>query len=263
MKRGLKVLTSLVGLFVIGLPLFAQPSSKSITTFTMDDFDSVGAQNYICDGESLNWEWEVGETSRFIAEGFPKTAYTEGAPNSLKQLKKGTGKDLTVFGVNVAYNRKGDNWFEINPTRDGEKFEIPFIGHVDQLDFWVWGQNYNYSLEVLVRDTMGEVQVLKAGNLAFHGWKNVVVNIPGWIQQQSKLNNGPKHMTLVGFRVRTDPEEYVDNFTVWMDEIKYTTNSLSYIYDGYELSEFSFGESGSSSSSSSSSDDEYVEVSEK
>ena len=235
MKRGLKVLTSLVGLFVIGLPLFAQPSSKSITTFTMDDFDSVGAQDYMCDGESLSWEWDV-RASRFVTEGYPRQLYTEGSPNSLKQLKKGFDKELTVFGVNVAYNRKGDNWFEIYPTKYGKEYEIPFIGHVDQLDLWMWGQNYNYNVEVLLRDATGKVQVLKAGNLAFYGWKNVVVNIPGWIQQQSKLNAGPKHMTLVGFRVRTDPEEYVDNFTLYIDEIKYTTNSLSYIYDGYELS---------------------------
>ena len=262
MKRGLKVLTSLVGLFVIGLPLFAQPSSKSITTFTMEDFDSVGAQDYICDGESLSWEWDV-ESSRFTAEGYPRTSYTAGAPNSLRQLKKGLDKDLTVYGINVAYNRKGDNFFEFFPTREGKKFEIPFIGHVDQLDFWVWGQNYDYSIEVLVRDTMGKVQVLPAGKLNFYGWKNVVVNIPGWLEQKSKLNAGPKHMTLVGFRVRTDPEEFVDNFTLFMDEIKYTTNSLSFIYDGYELSEFKFDESSSSSSSSSSSEDDVVEVSEK
>ena len=262
MKRGLKVLTSLVGLFVIGLPLFAQPSSKSITTFTMDDFDSVGAQDYMCDGESLNWEWDV-RASRFITDSYPKQLYTEGAPNSLRHLKKGLDKELIVYGVEVKYDRKGDNWFEVFPTKDGNAYEIPFIGNVDNVDFWMWGQNYNYNVELMVRDTMGKVHNLKVGNLAFRGWKNFVVKIPGWLQQQSLLSSGPKHMTLVGFRIYSDPEERVDDFVMFIDEIKYTTNSLSYIYDGYELSEVKFDEDSNSSSSSSSSDDDYVEVSEK
>ena len=260
MKRGLKVLFGLVCLFVIGLPAFAQPSSKSISTFIMDDFDSVGAQNYMCDGESLAWEWAV-ESSRFVAEGFPKTTYAEGAPLSLKQLMKGQDKELKVFGVNTAFNRKGDNWFEVYPTKDGEAFEIPFVGNVDQLDFWVWGANYNYNLEVLVRDAQGKVIVLPAGNLAFNGWRNIVVNIPGWLQQKSHLRSGPKHMTFVGFRIRSDAEEFVDNYTIFFDQIKYTTNALSNIYDGYELGEVDFGDSSESSNGSSSSSD--VEVSEK
>ena len=49
MKRGLRVLVGLAFTFVIGLPLFAQPSSKSIETFLMEDFDSAGEQNYMYD----------------------------------------------------------------------------------------------------------------------------------------------------------------------------------------------------------------------
>ena len=258
MKRGLKVLVSLVCLCMIGLPLFAQPSSKSISTFIMEDFDSANAQNYMCDGETYSWDWGV-TSSRFVADGFPKTIYTDGAPNSLKMLMKGHDKELKVFGINTAFNRKGDNWFEVYPTVDGKPFEIPFVGNVDHLDFWVWGSNYKYSLEVLVRDALGKVYTLKAGSLAFKGWKNIIVNIPGWLQQQSHLRSGPKQMTFVGFRVRSDAEEYVDNFTIFFDQIQYTTNSLSFIYDGYELSEIDFGSSEESSDGSSSSKDEVSE----
>ena len=55
-------------------------------------------------------------------------------------------------------------------------------------------------------------------------------------------------MTFVGFRIRSDAEEYVDDFVIFFDQIKYTSNSLSYIYDGYELKEADFGESEKSSS---------------
>ncbi|MDY5049512.1 MAG: flagellar filament outer layer protein FlaA [Treponema porcinum] len=63
-------------------------------------------------------------------------------------------------------------------------------------------------------------------------------------------------MTLVGFRVRTDGAEYVDDFVIYFDNLKYMSNSLSFIYDGYELhdADFSDAESGSSVSSKSTSE---------
>lgn len=247
MKRGLKVLTCLVCAFVIGLPIFAQPNSKSIETFIIDDFDSAGAQNYVYNGEKLSWDWAVN-SSRFVAEGYPLTGYYDGIPNSLKVFKKGSDVEPKVFGVKTAFNRKGDNWFEVYPTKDGKPYEIPFIGSVTQVDFWVWGANYKYFLELMVRDALGRVHVLQCGSLAFNGWKNIIINVPGWIQQHSQLRSGPENMTFVGFRIRSDAEEYVDNYVVFFDQIKYTSNSLSFIYDGYELKDVDFGESSGESS---------------
>ncbi len=242
MKRELKVLVGLACLFVLGMPVFAQPNSKSIETFVMDDFDSAGSQNYMYNGKEYSWDWTVG-ASRFVADGYPKSGYFEGIPNSLKQLHKGEDKEFKVFGVKTAFKRKGDNWFEVYPTADDKPYEIPFVGIVSQMDFWIWGSGYSYYLEVMVRDALGTVKVLPAGSLAFHGWKNIIINIPGWIQQSSHLRSGPENMTFVGFRIRSDAEEYVDNFVIYFDQIKYTTNSLSLIYDGYELNEVDFGDS--------------------
>ena len=241
MKRELKVLVGLACLFVIGLPAFAQPSSKSVETFVIDNFDNAGAQKYLYNGKEYNWEWAVN-ASRFVAEGYPKTGYYEGIPNSLKTLRRDTDGASMVYGVKIAYNRKGDNWFEVYPVQNGKPFEIPFVGTVTQLDFWIWGANYDYYLEVLVRDAAGRVHVLPAGSLAFDGWRNIVVNIPGWIQQHSHLRSGPENMSFVGYRIRSDAEEYVDNYMIFFDQIKYTTNSLSFIFDGYELKDADFGD---------------------
>ena len=247
MKRGLKVLVGLACFFVIGLPVFSQPNAKSIATVTLDDFDSVGAQDYLYDGEKYSWEWGV-QASRFIMDGYPRLEYFEGIPNPIAQLKRGMDGERKVLGVKTSYKRKGDNWFEIYPTKDGEPFEPVFSGTVAQIDFWVWGANYNYTLDVLVRDSSGIVYVLPAGSLYFPGWRNVVVKIPGWINQHSKLRSGPANMTFVGFRVRSDAQEYVDDFTIFFDELKYTTNSLTDIYDGYELRRVDFGDSDGSGS---------------
>jgi hypothetical protein len=193
----------------------------------------------------MKWTWTT-QASRFVTEGFPQIGYFSAIPNSLRALRTPDDPEAKVLGVEIAFDRKGDNWFEVFPVpADGSQgtngrpnYEIPFIGVVKQIDFWVWGANYRYYLELLVRDAEGRVHVISAGNLAFYGWKNIVVNIPGWIVQRSRLRSGPESMYFVGFRIRSDPSEYVDDFVVYFDQLKYTTSILANIYDGYELRKF-------------------------
>lgn len=228
MKKGVAI--SLFLAFAVCIPAVAQPSSKAVETIVIDDFDS-----------DQEWEWDV-QSSRFVADGYPIVKKFDGMPNSLKAYHN-PEDPAQVLGVKVKYNRKGENWFEVFPKAGDGSFEPAFRGTVSQIDFWVWGANYNYYLEVMLRDATGRVHVLQAGSLAFNGWKNIVVNIPGWLQQHSHLRSGPENMTFVGFRVRSDAEEYVDNYVIFFDQMKYTTNSLSFIFDGYEMKDVDFGES--------------------
>ena len=235
MKQGVMVLLCLFCVFLFCVPVFAQPSTKSVETVLIDDFDSA---------EEKDYQWDV-QASRFVADGFPKKGYFKGIPNSLRGFYGDGGTEALVLGVQTSFNRKGDNWFEIFPTTTDENgeianYEIPFKGVVSQIDFWVWGSNYKYVLEVLVRDADGRVHTLPVGVLLFNGWKNFVVNIPGHIRQESRLRSGPKNMTFVGFKVRTDPNEYVDNFNIYFDNLKYTTHTLSTIYDGFDLRDIDF-----------------------
>ncbi len=246
MKKGLFVLANLALLSLFCVPAFSQPNNRAVETVVIDDFDSEGEQNYMYDKDTFNWTWKV-QASRFVAEGYPVIKSFDGIPNSLRFLpraKEGTPK---VLGVKTKYNRKGDNWFEIYPSKDDKPFEIPFAGTVTQVDFWVWGAHYLYFLDILVRDADGRVHIIPAGNLAFDGWKNVVVKIPTYIRQHSRFRSGPVSMTFVGFRITTDPDEFVDDFLVYFDQFKYTTNTLSNIYDGYELRDSDFGDGDSSS----------------
>ena len=55
MKRGLKVFIGLACFCLIGLPLIAQPSSKSIETFVLDNFDNPNGQDYAYGSNSYNW----------------------------------------------------------------------------------------------------------------------------------------------------------------------------------------------------------------
>ena len=243
MKKGAVILGSLVLAFAFCLPAVAQPSTRAVETIVIDNFDTP---------ESMDWNWQV-KASRFVTEGYPLVKSFEGMPNSLRPYHKDSDPTAQVLGVKAKFDRKGDNWFEVFPAAsDGTLAEIPFLGTVTQIDFWVWGANYLYRLEVLVRDAEGRVHVLKAGDLQFQGWRNVVINVPGYIKQHSKLRSGPEAMTFIGFRIRSDANEAVDDFTVYFDQLKYTTNTLSNVYDGYDLRKSDFGDGASASSDSSS-----------
>lgn len=253
MKKSAVALASLALLASMCVPLVAQPSSRAVETFIVDDFDNKGEKNAYQQMAGIEqWTWNI-HASRFIdsENGFPKMDYFPGQPNSLKALNKNKEDEPKVLGVKTSFNRKGENWFEVYPEVDGKPYEIPFVGTCTQIDFWVWGANYLYFIDLLVRDADGRVHTLPAGNLAFNGWRNVIVSVPGSIRQSSRLRSGPSAMTFVGFRVRTDPDEYVDDFNIFFDQFKYTTNTLSNIFDGYELKDIEFGESSSRAESSS------------
>ncbi len=233
MKKGVVILGGLVAL-AFCVPAVAQPSAKAVETIVIDNFDTP---------DQMDWTWGI-QASRFVAEGYPIIKNFEGMPNSLKAYRKDGDPTAQVLGAKVAFDRKGDNWFEVFPkNKEGEgRNEPQFLGTVTQIDFWVWGANYNYKLEVLIRDADGRVHTLKAGNLAFQGWRNIVINVPGYIRQHSRLRSGRPNMTFVGFRIRTDATEAVDNYVVYFDQLKYTTNTLTNVYDGYELRAADFGE---------------------
>lgn len=259
MKKGVVVFTGFAFLLALSVPAVAQPSSKAVETRIIDNFDNVGSQDYQVPGKTVNsteahnWTWAV-QASHYIdsEKGFPKLQYFDGQPNSLKLFNK-EGETPKVLGVKTSFLRKGENWFEVYPENEGKPYEIPFVGTVTQVDFWVWGANYLYYIDILVRDADGRVYTLPAGNLAFNGWRNVIVPIPSYIRQHSRLRSGPTIMTFIGFRIRTDPDEYVDDFNIFFDQLKFSTNALSNVFDGYELKNVDFGDSGSSGSSSSSS----------
>ena len=236
MKKGLVVCMCFGLLLLFSSPAFSQEAmqtQKSTESFMIDNFNN----------ESGNaWTWDVS-ASRYVADGYPKTGYFDGIPNSLKYLLKDGKDNQKVLGVQIAFKRKGDNWFEVYPVKDGKAYEIPFVGTVTQIDFWVWGAHYMYFLDLIVRDADGRVHVLPAGNLAFDGWKNVVVSVPGWIRQHSRSSSGRDAMSFIGFRIRTSPEEFVDSYTIFFDQMKYVTRALANIFDGYELKEADFGNS--------------------
>lgn len=229
MKRGCLIFVSAV-LAVAGafFPLAAQDGNINYQTYMVDDFDSP---------DSREWKWHV-VGSKFVTDGYPILKTFDGMPHAVRVMQEEPEK-AKFIGIQVKFNRQGDNWIDVVPAKDGDKglepYEIPFRGIIHRLDVWVWGAGYYYDLEALVRDCNGRVHTLPMGMVNFKGWNNMSVKIPSTIHQASKYLGGTKQMSFVAFRLRTRPTEKVDDFYIFFDQFKALTNVYVDSYDGYEL----------------------------
>lgn len=231
MKQGGLIIAGLVLLFSLCMvPLAAQSRSVNYETYIVDDFDNPDASE---------WAW-FAAGSKFTTKGYPVTKYFDGMPNAIRvmQTEKGTG--YKFMGLETKFDRKGDNWLDIVPVdpNSGDEVvlkEIPFKGRIARLDLWVWGANYNYELQALVRDCNGRVHTISFGLVNHEGWKNMSVNVPSNIQQASPYLNGVQQMSFVAFRLRTMPTERVDAFYIFFDQFKALTDTFMPSYDGFEL----------------------------
>ena len=239
MRHGGLIFASVVAVFLCtAFPLSSQQSEVNYQTYMIDTFDNS-------EGE---WLWH-GVGSKFVTDGYPIVKYFDGMPRAVRVMNE-EAENAKFLGVQVKFNRRGDNWLDIVPSKQGdnglEPYEIPFKGEISRLDMWVWGAGYYYDLEVLVRDCYGRVHAVPAGVLNFKGWKNMSVNIPKSIPQHSKYIGSEKNLRFVAFRIRTRPTEHVEDFYIFIDQFKALTNVFVDSYDGYELADADFGKAETS-----------------
>jgi hypothetical protein len=193
------------------------------------------------DGDSA-YVWKAS-ASKFATktdqEKFPKISYVDTWPAALYGPNR-EGKELKSLGVWGRFDRKGYNWIDLYPVKkdaaeDAPAEEIPIPGRAKILDMWIWGSNFNYYMEAYVRDFKGVVHLLNMGDLSFQGWKNLRINIPENIPQAKRTLPARQGLTLVKFRIWTRPVERVDNFQLYIDQIKILTDTFETMFDGDEL----------------------------
>lgn len=154
-----------------------------------------------------------------------------------------------VLGVQAAFTRRGYNFIEFFPVQtddsgepltdeDGnplpEGIEIP--GRPELIDFWAWGANFQYYLELQIRDFRGLVHTLWVDDINFSGWKNLQVRIPNYIPRAFQYVPQRRPMELVKIVLWTRPEESVNGFYFYMDQIKVLTDMFENPFDGEQLS---------------------------
>ncbi len=220
------------GLFILmsvllALPVTADEETENLVSSILDDFDNPDQSKWIIVG------------SKFTTEGYPKTAYPVTWPAALYGSNK-EGKEYKVLGINGKFDRMGYNYIELIPDRKNEKGEytgIPIPGRCKVLDLWTWGSNYDYYLEAHLTDYRGVTHVLPLGNLNYEGWKNLKVQIPGYIPQGRTYIPKLKQLSLVKLVMWTRPAERVDDFYIYFDQIKVLTDVFISRFDGDDLSQ--------------------------
>ncbi|TFG59606.1 MAG: hypothetical protein E4H36_13475, partial [Spirochaetales bacterium] len=173
--------------------------------------------------------------------------------------KNKENKKLKALGVWGRFDRQGYNYIEIIPAveengnlvarhpagldADGniiQSNELLLPGRTQRIDFWVWGSNYNFYMQIHIRDFKGVVHILDMGSIKHTGWKNLGVDIPSFIPQEGgHVTSGGylKELTLVKIVMWTRPQENVNDFMLYVDQIKTLADVFVSRFDGDDLAD--------------------------
>jgi len=210
-----------------GDELFNQLESKILENFNGDS----------------DYTWKV-TASKFATKSddveYPQMAYVSAWPVALFGYNR-NGDDIKSLGIHGRFDRRGYNWIDLYPVKGGDgddkddPVEMPVPGRARNFDMWVWGSNLNFYIEMFLRDHDGVVHVIKLGDIAFTGWKNLRVNVPNHISQSKRVLPSYAGLKFVKFRIWTQPIERVGNFYVYFKQFKVLTDVYESLFDGNDL----------------------------
>ncbi len=240
----LSVLLILSVLFVATLS--ADEITVSLESIIIETWDGPDSGFFSDTGEPISWQVRG---SKFSAEDRPRTAYAMGEwPVDLFGITPENPEALGILGINGAFNRQGYNQIELVPgVGSGEDFKakpIPLPGRVQTLDFWVWGSNYDYYVELHFMDFQGMPHTLvpyrnenlrQPGSLKFPGWRNMYIRMPHYIRQSVNYKPELASLSLTKIVFTTHPAEIVNNFYIYLDHLKVLSDMHESSFDGFRL----------------------------
>jgi hypothetical protein len=91
-------------------------------------------------------------------------------------------------------------------------------------------QGLAYRLDLVQSDNKRAV-----GSIKFVGWKNMYLDIPSYIKQAVTYKPEHRGLRLTKFVIHTHPTEKVDDFYVYLDNLKIITDKHESFYDGFGL----------------------------
>jgi len=229
------------GLFILALLLIMPITvfADSLITkeaIVVESFDGEGLTNNGATGNPVIWK---ANGSKFSTEGYPKAAYANAFPEDLFGKYPENAADLNSFAVLGSFTRKGYNYIEIIPGEgSGDEWRaepLMLPGKVEYFDLWFWGSNFDYTLEMHVVDFQGIIHVIEMGSVKHIGWKHLYVKIPTSIKQTKQYLPFFEGLKLTKLVVRTDPDEKVDLFYMYIDQLKVLTDTHVNSFDGEDL----------------------------
>jgi hypothetical protein len=184
--------------------------------------------------------WIV-QGSKFATKDYPQSTLVRAWPDALFGANK-EKKDLFALGIHGKFDRKAYNSLEIIPAKKDESGKLvpnplPIPGRIKALDLWVWGSNYNFYMDLHLRDYQGVDHVIPLGDLSYQGWRNLSVTIPPSIPQERRHIPRYQGLEITEFVIWTRPTESVDDFYVFVDQIKVLTDMFESPFDGDNLAD--------------------------
>lgn len=226
-------LSMLLLLMVLTIPAVAQNRAVVLELATLDSFDDPNGQQWAVYG------------SKFSNADYPQTAYVNAYPEALYGRYYDGADKLLSLGIHAKWDRKGYNYIEIVPVAkaaDGtlEPSPIPIRGKASRIDLWIWGGNFNYYAEVHMLDFRGVPHRVFLGDLNFTGWRNLSIEVPRAIPQFVRWIPQERPLTITKIVVWTRPEERVDDFYIYIDELKVLADVAENRFDGDQLAQPAF-----------------------
>ncbi len=191
-------------------------------------------------------------------------------PNFIAKNEKFLPNEKTVLGMKARWDFKGYNWISIEPRclqtapkdnrygpnklgrytdqvisnasmndqhyinyTGGSYILLP--GETQSIGLFVWGSGYNYTLEHHVEDHLGNLHILKAGNINFNGWKRLQVDVPNYIKQYTDYLPRKKPLKLKRIRLVLHPKERLSGTFIYLDYLHGKTDTYVDSYEGEGL----------------------------
>lgn len=265
MKRSYRLFTAILCLLILAMgSSFADESVLRYESVIIDTFDGEGSATYADNDQPIVWKVFGSKFStRPVPDNiddptnFPRKAYAMDTwPTDLFGAYPENREELGVMGVWSRFDRMGYNQYEIVAGDESggswEQKPIQLDGRVKTIDFWVWGSNFNYYIEIYVMDHNGyEYKLLPVridsltgkkiqSNLNYSGWSNFFIDIPNYIDQDVTYQPRNANMSITKFVVYTDPNEKVTDCYLYLDHLKMLTDNHESTFDGYLLKEKDF-----------------------
>ncbi|HVP17715.1 MAG TPA: flagellar filament outer layer protein FlaA [Spirochaetia bacterium] len=229
-------LRAFLGTALVSLLLFpavlatAQDNTVTLQVKSLISFDDQA--------KAGNW---IVQGSNFATKGFPEYKLVKTWPEAVYGRNK-ENRDLYAMGIHSKFDRKGYNYIEIIPAAKDSSGNlvpaaIPVPGKVQRMDLWVWGSNYNYRMDIFLRDYRGIDHVLHLGSLQFIGWRDLTTTVPGSIPQSRRYIPQFQGLELTKLVIWTAPDEKVDDYWVFIDELTILTNTYQPRFDGETLAD--------------------------
>ena len=233
MRPGLRVLLGTVlavALMFAATLVMADENTQTITSKNLASFDDPATAG--------NW---IVQASKYVTKDYPQMQLVHAWPEALYG-KNRDNKPLYALGIHAKFDRKSYNYIELIPAEKDSSGKlvpkgIPIPGRVRSIDMWVWGANYNYTLDLYLRDYEGVDHVIHMGSLMFAGWRDLVGMISGAIPQSRTYIPRYAGLEMTKLVIWTAPDERVDDYYFFIDEITCITDLFESKFDGDDLAD--------------------------